>query len=108
MAIKRLAQTVAMMVALVALPAFAASLYSAPRYAAILIDNSTGEVLYARRADEIRYPASITKVMTLYVAFEEVAAGRLRSDTAILARALRAQGFQVKVSERAVAAADGG
>lgn len=38
----------------------------------------------------------------------EVAAGRLRSDTAILARALRAQGFQVKVSERAVAAADGG
>lgn len=30
----------------------------------------------------------------------EVAAGRLRSDTAILARALRAQGFHVKVSER--------
>ena len=38
----------------------------------------------------------------------EVAAGRLRSDTAILARALRAQGFHVKVSERATAPADGG
>lgn len=66
--------------ALFAPSAFAASLYSAPRYAAILIDHDTGEVLYARRADETRYPASITKVMTLYVAFEELAAGRLSLD----------------------------
>lgn len=78
--IKALARTALMLLALAAPSAFAASLYSAPRYAAILIDNSTGEVLYARRADETRYPASITKVMTLYVAFEEVAAGRLRLD----------------------------
>jgi D-alanyl-D-alanine carboxypeptidase (penicillin-binding protein 5/6) len=69
-----------MLVALMAPSAFAASLYTAPRYAAILIDNATGEVLYARRADEVRYPASITKVMTLYVAFEEIAAGRLSLD----------------------------
>jgi D-alanyl-D-alanine carboxypeptidase len=80
LAFKRLAQTVAMLVALAALPASAASLYAAPRYAAILIDHDTGEVLYARRADEIRFPASITKVMTLYVAFEEMAAGRLHAD----------------------------
>ncbi|MBU6164777.1 MAG: D-alanyl-D-alanine carboxypeptidase [Alphaproteobacteria bacterium] len=69
-----------MAMALFAPSAFAASLYSAPRYAAILIDHDTGEVLYARRADETRYPASITKVMTLYVAFEELAAGRLSLD----------------------------
>ncbi|WP_235902545.1 D-alanyl-D-alanine carboxypeptidase family protein [Sandarakinorhabdus oryzae] len=80
MLIKALARTLLMLLALLAPSAFAASLYSAPRYAAILIDNNTGEVLYARRADEARYPASITKVMTLYVAFEEVAAGRLRLD----------------------------
>ncbi|WP_310476352.1 D-alanyl-D-alanine carboxypeptidase family protein [Sandarakinorhabdus sp.] len=80
MLIKALARTVVMLLALLAPSAYAASLYSAPRYAAILIDHSTGEVLYARRADEIRYPASITKVMTLYVAFEELAAGRLRLD----------------------------
>ena len=80
MLIKALARTLLTLLALAAPSAFAASLYSAPRYAAILIDNSTGEVLYARRADEIRYPASITKVMTLYVAFEEVAAGRLKLD----------------------------
>jgi D-alanyl-D-alanine carboxypeptidase (penicillin-binding protein 5/6) len=69
-----------MAAALAALPAAAASLYATPRYAAILIDHDTGELLYARRADETRYPASITKVMTLYVAFEELAAGRLRLD----------------------------
>ena len=80
MLIKALARTAVMLLALLAPSAFAASLYSAPRYAAILIDHSTGEVLYARRADETRYPASITKVMTLYVAFEELAAGRLKLD----------------------------
>jgi D-alanyl-D-alanine carboxypeptidase len=78
--IKALARIAVMLLALLAPSAYAASLYSAPRYAAILIDHATGEVLYGRRADEIRYPASITKVMTLYVAFEEVAAGRLRLD----------------------------
>ena len=80
MLINALGRCAAMLMVRVAPTAHAASLYSAPRYAAILIDNATGEVLYARRADEIRYPASITKVMTLYVAFEEVAAGRLQLD----------------------------
>lgn len=77
---KALARFLVVAMALFAPSAFAASLYSAPRYAAILIDHDTGEVLYARRADETRYPASITKVMTLYVAFEELAAGRLSLD----------------------------
>lgn len=80
MLIKALARIAVMWLALLSPSAFAASLYSAPRYAAILIDHNTGEVLYARRADETRFPASITKVMTLYVAFEEVAAGRLGLD----------------------------
>ncbi len=80
LSIKALARSLAMLMTLMAPSAFAASLYTAPRYAAILIDHGTGEILYARRADETRYPASITKVMTLYVAFEELAAGRLRMD----------------------------
>lgn len=83
LAIKQLPQILAMSTALLSLPASAASLYTAPKYAAILIDHETGEVLYARRADETRYPASITKVMTLYVAFEEMAAGRLNLDDRI-------------------------
>jgi D-alanyl-D-alanine carboxypeptidase (penicillin-binding protein 5/6) len=53
-----------------------------PRYAAIVVDANTGEVLYSRNADSQRYPASITKIMTLYLTFEALASGRLRlSDT---------------------------
>jgi len=58
----------------------AQSLYTQPKYAAIVVDATTGEVLYARRADQPRYPASITKVMTLYLVFEALATGRLSLD----------------------------
>ena len=49
-----------------------------PKYAAIVVDANTGEVLYAKRADSPRYPASITKVMTLYLAFEAISEGRIK------------------------------
>ncbi len=58
--------------------AAAASFTTEPKYAAIVVDATTGEVIYARRADSPRYPASITKVMTLYLAFEAMAAGKLK------------------------------
>ena len=50
-----------------------------PKYAAIVVDANTGEVLYAKREDSPRYPASITKVMTLYLAFEAISEGRMKS-----------------------------
>jgi len=50
------------------------------RKAAILVDARTGEVLFADRADELRHPASLTKMMTLYMAFDALKAGRLRLD----------------------------
>jgi len=50
-----------------------------PKYAAIVVDANTGEVLYAKRADSPRYPASITKVMTMYLAMEAMAEGRIKS-----------------------------
>jgi D-alanyl-D-alanine carboxypeptidase len=53
---------------------------SAPKYAAIVVDAKSGEVLYAKRADSPRYPASITKVMTLYLTFDALSTGRLRLD----------------------------
>jgi D-alanyl-D-alanine carboxypeptidase len=71
------------MALLAAVPATAASLYGVPKYAAILIDYDTGEVMYARQADAMRFPASITKVMTLYVAFEELKAGNIRENDMI-------------------------
>ena len=51
---------------------------SEPKYAAIVVDARTGEVLYAKRADSPRYPASITKIMTMYLAFEQLASGKMK------------------------------
>ena len=59
--------------------AFAA--FSAPaqaaKYAAIVIEENSGRVLFARNADSLRYPASLTKIMTLYLLFEDISAGHL-------------------------------
>ncbi|MDI1366475.1 MAG: D-alanyl-D-alanine carboxypeptidase [bacterium] len=49
-----------------------------PKYAAIVIDANSGEVLYDKRADSPRYPASVTKIMTLYLAFEALSEGRMK------------------------------
>ena len=47
---------------------------------ALLIDTGSGQVLYAKEPDRRFVPASITKVMTLYVAFEMLARGQLRPE----------------------------
>jgi len=53
----------------------------APPYAAIVVDANSGRVLHATNADSLRHPASITKIMTLYLVFEQIEAGKLRLDT---------------------------
>ena len=63
-----------------AAPAAAQGQFDRPKYASIVVDANSGEVLYALRADQSRYPASITKVMTLYLTFEALATGRLNLD----------------------------
>lgn len=52
-----------------------------PRYAALVIDSDTGTVLFARYANEKRYPASLTKMMTLYLTFEAMQKGRMSLDS---------------------------
>ena len=47
-------------------------------YAGIVVDAKSGKVLYESAADAARYPASVTKVMTLYVLFQELQAGNIR------------------------------
>ena len=47
---------------------------------AILVDAETGQVLYEKSADEIRPPASITKIMALLIAMEEVEKGNISLD----------------------------
>jgi D-alanyl-D-alanine carboxypeptidase len=50
------------------------------RYAAIVVDASTGNVLEQVDANQAWYPASLTKVMTLYMAFDALRNGRLDMD----------------------------
>ena len=50
---------------------------------AIVIDYDTGETLYAKDADSMQIPASMTKVMTGYIIFEELEAGNLTLDTMV-------------------------
>jgi D-alanyl-D-alanine carboxypeptidase len=50
----------------------------AGKYASIVIDLDTHQVMHARDADEQRHPASLTKVMTLYLVFDALDAGKLK------------------------------
>lgn len=60
-------------------PAFSANVPRA--YAGIVVDAKTGDTLYSYAADAARYPASVTKVMTLYMLFRELKAGRMTLNT---------------------------
>jgi D-alanyl-D-alanine carboxypeptidase len=54
------------------------------KYAAIVIDAASGKVLHADQADELRYPASMTKMMTLYLVFERLQSNELSYETRLL------------------------
>ena len=73
-ALVALAFSVSALLPMLASPAAAAE----PKYAAIVVDANSGEVLYENRPDSPRYPASITKVMTMYLAFEALTEGKLK------------------------------
>jgi D-alanyl-D-alanine carboxypeptidase len=55
-----------------------------PPYAAIVVDDKSGSVLHEVSADEPRHPASLTKIMTLYLLFERLDEGTLKLDTPLL------------------------
>ncbi len=55
------------------------------RYAAIVMDARTNEVLLEDQADEARFPASLTKMMTLYMLFEALERGDVTMDTRMTA-----------------------
>lgn len=52
-------------------------------YAAMVMDARTGEVLHSRNADTRLHPASLTKMMTLYIAFQAVQRGEISLDTEV-------------------------
>lgn len=61
----------ALMFALTALPAHA-------KYASFIIDANNGEILHSVNADTRNYPASLTKMMTLYLMFDAIEDGRMQ------------------------------
>ena len=65
------------------LMAFAPIKGVAAPYAAFVIDARTGEVLHSRNADTRLHPASLTKMMTLYITFEAIKRGEISLDTKV-------------------------
>jgi D-alanyl-D-alanine carboxypeptidase len=53
------------------------------RYASVVIDMSSGKELYGYSQNSVRYPASLTKMMTLYLVFEALGDGRIGKSTQI-------------------------
>jgi D-alanyl-D-alanine carboxypeptidase len=55
----------------------------APPSSSIVVDGNTGQVLQESNADAARHPASLTKVMTLYLLFERLDAGKIKLDSTL-------------------------
>lgn len=78
---------IGVLVGVAAMLAAAADAYAAAKsstslkYAALVVHADSGDVLFERYADAKRYPASLTKMMTLYLLFDEITAGNLSLDS---------------------------
>jgi D-alanyl-D-alanine carboxypeptidase len=77
--------------AMALLPAGPAAAAKNSRYAAIVVDSTSGDVLYEAHADSKKYPASLTKMMTLYMLFEAIERGDLGFKTTLVASKRAAQ-----------------
>ncbi len=75
--------SLAMAFTLVAAPAEVQAASGGPKFAGIVVDARTGKVLYGEDPDGLRYPASLTKMMTLYLTFEALEAHRFSVDTLV-------------------------
>lgn len=71
------------------------------RYAGIVVDAKSGQVMYEEAADSRRYPASVAKVMTLYVLFQELSAGNLKLSTKMTVSRHAAAAVPTKLGLRA-------
>ena len=74
---------------------------AAERYASLVIDASTGKILQQTNADERRYPASLTKMMTLYMTFSALERGQLSLNQKMYVSALAASQSPSKLGVRA-------
>ena len=66
-----------------------------------MVDANTGDVLHSTNADAQRHPASLTKIMTLYLLFERIEAGKIKLDTQMEVSAHAASQAPTKLGVRA-------
>lgn len=71
------------------------------RYASIVVDADTLEIIHARQIDEMRFPASLTKIMTLYLTFDALNAGTLKLNEPVSVSANAARTPPTKLGLRA-------
>ena len=62
-----------------------------------MVDGNTGQVLQASNPDALRHPASLTKIMTLYLLFERLDAGKIKLDTPLKVSAHAAEQAPTKL-----------
>ena len=89
MSLKWVAPAVTAIVMMLATPAAEARGRALPPVSALVVDAGSGATLYADAPGTIRAPASLTKMMTMYLAFEAMGAGRLAPTIAISRKAAR-------------------
>ncbi len=77
------AASLAIVIAVMIVLAAVTSATAAAKYTGIVVDAKTGKVLYAHNADSYRHPASLAKMMTLYMVFDRLDRGELKKSTLI-------------------------
>lgn len=77
----------------------AVSSYS-PAFSSIIVDANSGSTLQATSADSLRHPASLTKIMTLYMLFEQLESGKLKLDSQMEVSAHASQQAPTKLGLR--------
>ena len=77
----------------------AVSSYS-PAFSSIIVDANSGGTLQANNADSLRHPASLTKIMTLYMLFEQLESGKLKLDSQMEVSAHASQQAPTKLGLR--------
>jgi D-alanyl-D-alanine carboxypeptidase len=99
---RRIAAAIALTLALLAPMISAAEAANVPRkFAGIVVDAKSGKVLYESSANAARYPASVTKVMTLYVLFQELEAGNITLKTKFTVSKFASQAVPTKLGLKA-------
>jgi D-alanyl-D-alanine carboxypeptidase len=79
---------------------FTAEAFAGPRPASIVIDVRTGKIMASEDPDGLRYPASLTKMMTLYMVFDALESGRISLNTRVPVSAHAAAQQQSKLGVR--------